>query len=186
MASGEKEILDRTKAEYGKPGNRELYLASGRLTERGYATYPRIQEAIEFSKEMKAGKVGLAACIGLIQELNQVTRLFEGAGFAVISANCQIGKIPPRDRLPDTAAAEMVGHLWCNPIAQAEIMNRAGTNLNFIIGLCMGHDMLFTRYSKAPVSTLIVKDRILGHNPAAALYASPMKNTLQKLYIRNP
>ncbi len=34
----------------------------------------------------------------------------------------------------------------------------------------MGHDILFSRYSNAPVSTLIVKDRITGNNPAAALY----------------
>jgi len=34
----------------------------------------------------------------------------------------------------------------------------------------MGHDILFTQYSKAPVSTLIVKDRVTGNNPAAALY----------------
>jgi uncharacterized metal-binding protein len=40
-----------------------------------------------------------------------------------------------------------------------------------IIGLCVGHDMLFTSNSKAPVTTLIVKDRMLGHNPIIALYS---------------
>ena len=34
----------------------------------------------------------------------------------------------------------------------------------------MGHDILFNQYSMAPVSTLIVKDRVTGNNPAAALY----------------
>jgi uncharacterized metal-binding protein len=28
------------------------------------------------------------------------------------------------------------------------------------------------KYSEAPVTTLITKDRLLGHNPAAALYTS--------------
>ena len=32
----------------------------------------------------------------------------------------------------------------------------------FIIGLCLGHAILFTHYSKAPVSTPIVKDRMTG------------------------
>ena len=32
------------------------------------------------------------------------------------------------------------------------------------------HDSLFYKYSKAPTTTLIVKDRVLGHNPVAALY----------------
>jgi uncharacterized metal-binding protein len=31
---------------------------------------------------------------------------------------------------------------------------------------------LFIKHSAAPVTTLIVKDRVLCHNPVAALYAS--------------
>ena len=41
-----------------------------------------------------------------------------------------------------------------------------------LVGLCVGHDAIFTRHSKAPVTTFIVKDRVLGHNPAAALYTA--------------
>ena len=44
--------------------------------------------------------------------------------------------------------------------------------MNFTVGLCVGHDALFNKYSEAPVSALIVKDRVTGHNPAAALYLS--------------
>jgi uncharacterized metal-binding protein len=42
--------------------------------------------------------------------------------------------------------------------------------MNIIVGLCVGHDMLFAKYSSAPVTTLVVKDRVTGHNPAAVLY----------------
>ena len=38
--------------------------------------------------------------------------------------------------------------------------------------LCVGHDTLFIKHSEAPVTYLIVKDRVLGHNPAAALYTA--------------
>jgi uncharacterized metal-binding protein len=55
-------------------------------------------------------------------------------------------------------------------VAQARILNEVGTDLNVIVGLCVGHDILFTRHSTAPVTTLVVKDRVTGHNPAAALY----------------
>ena len=55
---------------------------------------------------------------------------------------------------------------------QARILNREGTDLNVIVGLCVGHDTLFIKHSEAPVTCLIVKDRVLAHNPAAALYAS--------------
>jgi uncharacterized metal-binding protein len=60
----------------------------------------------------------------------------------------------------------------CNPILQARLLNSQKTQLNVIVGLCVGHDALFTRHSQAPVTTLITKDRVLGHNPAAALYTS--------------
>jgi len=59
----------------------------------------------------------------------------------------------------------------CNPILQATVLNQVGTDLNIIVGLCMGHDVLFQVYSKAPTTTLIVKDRVLAHNPAGALYS---------------
>jgi uncharacterized metal-binding protein len=58
----------------------------------------------------------------------------------------------------------------CNPIAQAQILNAEGMEMNIIMGLCVGHDMLFNKYSTAPVTTLVVKDRVTGHNPAAVLY----------------
>ena len=58
----------------------------------------------------------------------------------------------------------------CNPIAQAQLLNQAGTDMNILVGLCVGHDMLFTKYSDAPVTTLVAKDRVTGHNPVAVLY----------------
>jgi uncharacterized metal-binding protein len=58
----------------------------------------------------------------------------------------------------------------CNPILQARLLNQQKTDLNVVVGLCVGHDSLFIKYSDALVTTLITKDRVLGHNPAAALY----------------
>ena len=57
----------------------------------------------------------------------------------------------------------------CNPISQAELLNRAGCELNVIIGLCVGHDSLFIRQSQGLVTTLVTKDRVLAHNPVGAL-----------------
>jgi uncharacterized metal-binding protein len=52
------------------------------------------------------------------------------------------------------------------------LLAAAGSELNVLIGLCVGHDSLFFQHSKAPVTVLMVKDRVTGHNPAAALYTS--------------
>ena len=58
----------------------------------------------------------------------------------------------------------------CNPVLQAMILNREGTDFNVILGLCVGHDSLFLKYSEALCTVLAVKDRVLGHNPLAAVY----------------
>ena len=58
----------------------------------------------------------------------------------------------------------------CNPIAQAEFLNSQETEFNIALGLCVGHDSLFYKYAEAPSTTLVVKDRVLGNNPVAALY----------------
>ena len=67
-------------------------------------------------------------------------------------------------------ACHAVGKNMCNPIFQAKRLNREGTELNIVVGLCVGHDSLFYRYSDALVTTLVAKDRVTGHNPAAVLY----------------
>jgi uncharacterized metal-binding protein len=41
---------------------------------------------------------------------------------------------------------------------------------NVLLGLCVGHDSLFFKYTEAPGTVLAVKDRLLGHNPLAAVY----------------
>ena len=39
-----------------------------------------------------------------------------------------------------------------------------------LIGLCVGHDSMFYKYSDALCTTLVTKDRVLAHNPVGALY----------------
>ena len=69
----------------------------------------------------------------------------------------------------------------CNPILQARILNYHKTDLNVIIGLCVGHDSLFIKYSDVIVTSLVTKDRITGHNPVAALYiVSPLSRQFFK------
>ena len=174
------DVIERTKMEYATIENIDIYRASAEVAAKGYRQWPRIQEAIEFAKELKLGKIGLASCIALVPELRLVTKLFMGAGFNVVSVACQIGRVSPKDRgvlnINESHGAT------CNPIAQAEILNCEGTELNYILGLCLGHDILFNRYSKAPVSTLIVKDRVTGNNPAAVLYTFHQRQYLTKNY----
>jgi hypothetical protein len=57
----------------------------------------------------------------------------------------------------------------CNSVGQAELLNRAGCQLNVVLGLCVGHDSQFFKFSEGLATTLIAKDRVLAHNPIGAL-----------------
>ena len=87
---------------------------------------------------------------------------------------CKVGAVDKCDiGLPDgLKVCPGCNESCCNPALQAQILNEWGAELNVLVGLCVGHDAIFTRHSKAPVTTFIVKDRVLGHNPAAALYTA--------------
>ena len=59
----------------------------------------------------------------------------------------------------------------CNPVVQAAVLNSEELDLHIIVGLCIGHDIQFNMHSRAPTTTLIVKDRVTGHNPVISLYS---------------
>jgi uncharacterized metal-binding protein len=56
--------------------------------------------------------------------------------------------------------------------------------LNILLGLCVGDDTLFIKHSKAPVTVLAVKDRVLAHNPLGALYTA--RNMYPRLKTQRP
>jgi uncharacterized metal-binding protein len=180
MATSFASAIEKSKTEYSKPDLIDVYKAASVVVTNGHGKWTRVQEAIEFAKELKLMHIGLASCGALFRESRMISELFTGAGFQVTSISCQVGKVSPESRgVPEIKGLRSA---TCNPIAQAEILNSVGTELNFLLGLCMGHDILFNRYSQAPVSTLIVKDRITGHNPTAALHTGSLRRPLWKLY----
>jgi uncharacterized metal-binding protein len=150
-----------------------------------YGKTTRVEELILFAKKMAMKKIGIAYCRGLINEAKIFARILEAKGLESYGVMCKAGAIDkPEIGIPDEHKVQPESHeSICNPLLQAEILNQQNTDLNVIIGLCIGHDSLFNQKSVAPVTTLIVKDRILGHNPAAALYNSNF--FYQKLLIKD-
>jgi len=122
-------------------------------------------------------RLGIAFCIGLQSEAAKIQRIFEAYGFDVRSVNCktgsftttEIGDIPEEYQMV-SKTGHAIGFVSCNPVAQALVLNEEKTDLNVLVGLCVGHDSLFIKHSEAPITLLIAKDRRLGHNPAAAIY----------------
>lgn len=133
---------------------------------------PRILETIEFAGKMKYKKIGLVFCIGLLTEAKVVEKLLSLNGFTVVSGLCKMGREPKETIGVRDDQKIKIGcfESMCNPIAQAFLFNEEKTEFNIMIGLCVGHDSLFLKYASAPCTIFAVKDRLLGHNPLAAIY----------------
>lgn len=141
-----------------------------------YMQAPRIEEAKIFALEYGAKKIGLAFCLGLSNEAKLI-KAYLAQCFEVHSVCCKTCGIP-KTRYGLTQINVDRAETMCNPKIQAKILADCQTELNFTIGLCVGHDMLFQAASTVPVSSLITKDRVLSHNPAAAVYSRYWRNRL--------
>ena len=139
-----------------------------------YGKLTRAEEIIAFARRIGARKIGLATCVGLAGEARIFAKILEANGFEPFSVLCKAGAVDKHEvGIAEELKIRPGSHeSLCNPVLQARFMNDKPTDLNVVIGLCVGHDSLFTKHSDAPVTTLVVKDRVLGHNPAAALYTS--------------
>jgi len=141
----------------------------------------RVEEVIELAKKMDYKRLGVAFCGGLSSEGNTLVRILEKHGFEVVSVCCKVGGVPKEFLGLKDREKVRVGtyETMCNPITQAEVLNEAGTEFNILVGLCVGHDALFLKNAKALTTVLVAKDRVLGHNPVAALYGA--KGYFQRL-----
>lgn len=163
--------LEAAHALYGDAETHKVALESARVEAEGYCKWTRVEEIVKFSQRMGFKKLGIANCIGMMDQAALLTRILESHGFEVVSIACKSGNIPKEEiGLSDHEKIKPGGfEPMCNPVAQAEMLNRHGAEFNIVIGLCLGHDSLFFKYAKGLSTVLIAKDRVLGHNPIAAL-----------------
>ncbi len=181
------DVIDEAWKSYGDPDALRLYQNSTVNEQRAYmkirgrviAVRPRILEIIKFAEMMGWNKLGVAFCVGLGAEAKRITEIFESAGLDVHSVCCKCGSVDKAkwgitgdDKINALRGRPGSFEAGCNPIAQAELLKSVGVDLSVIVGLCIGHDIQFTEYSAGPVTTLIVKDRVTGHNPVASLFSS--------------
>jgi len=180
------DVVEEATKEYGDPAVKEFarlasvqeaecYLERDKTPYIPHCGKSRIQEICEFGQKIKAKKLGLAFCVGLAHEARMVSDIFTLQGFDVVSVVCKVGRMMKEEVLGIKDEEKiMIGtpEAACNPIVQARLLNNAGTDLNVILGLCVGHDSLFLKYADGYSTVLAVKDRVTGHNPLAALYTS--------------
>lgn len=164
-------IMDVALKSYEEEENGKIMKISAQVEYENYCKMTRVEEMIEFCKKMEYKKLGIATCVGLLKEAGIFARILRKNGFEVLGICCKAGTVA-KSSVGIEKQCEEIGENMCNPILQAKMLNSEKTDFNIVIGLCVGHDSLFYKYSEAPVSTLFTKDRVLAHNSVGAIYQS--------------
>jgi uncharacterized metal-binding protein len=176
------ETIETARQGYLEGENQKIAHESTILATEYYGKANRLEEGIIFAKKMGFKKVGVASCVGLASEASKFVHAAQQNGLDIVSVACKVGGIDKSEiGFTDEEKSRGAGsyEAICNPILQAQILNDRGSEFNFIIGLCLGHDTLFIKHSNAPVTYLIVKDRALCHNPVLGVYNDANLRRLQ-------
>lgn len=168
----DQEAIDAAREKYEDPFWLRVAQESARVESEGYCQWSRVEEICVFAKRMGFKKIGIATCISFVDQARTLSAILESHGFEVTSAACKNGGIAKEEvGLKDEEKIRPGQHeSLCNPISQAELLNRSGCEFNIVLGLCVGHDSQFYKFSEGLVTTLVVKDRVLAHNPIGALH----------------
>ncbi len=157
--------------QYTDPQTREISRIAALVESEGYCKWTRVEEVVQFAKRMGYKKIGIANCISFVDLAYVMSGILESHGFEVVSVACKNDNIPKEELGIADHQKVRPGQFepLCNPVSQAELLNAHGCEFNVLMGLCIGHDSLFFKHAKAPTTVLVTKDRVLGHNPIAAL-----------------
>ena len=144
-----------TKSLYSPSDIRTMKLAdSSRLPGKN-----RVEEIRNYAKLAGFKRIGIANCVAVQKEADMLKSILSN-DFEVFAIDCKYGKLPNSEILGPDAKG-----ISCNPSRQAALLAENKTELNIVMGLCVGHDMVFSAKSQAPSTTLLVKDRQHKHNP---------------------
>jgi uncharacterized metal-binding protein len=180
------EAIEKATASCLSPELVAFAREASRQEAAGYARLPhapgvpspvksRLEEIMEFSHRMGYQRLGVAFCVGVKDEAQMLVSVLKNRGFEVVSVCCKCGMVAKQElgiEQGEQIRPESEFEAMCHPIAQAEILNDSHTDFNILLCLCVGHDSLFLKHSNALCTVLAAKDRLLGHNPLAALYLS--------------
>lgn len=153
-------------AAYLEPRNQAVIQASAQLVDGGRAgTLSRMEEILEFSRTMGYRKIGIAYCYGMEETAMAVRDILRANGLPAFGVSCTVGGL----RQDQVNRQSHLSGVSCSPLNQAAQLNAQHAELAIVIGLCMGHDILFNREFAGDVTTLVVKDRPNHHEPLAGI-----------------
>ena len=167
------DLVRQTVEQYRRPENQAVLqgwlglmsqlLVPGKPGEK--YSWSRIDEIMEYARLRGMRRLGIATCYSMTPESRHLSDILEHNGFEVVSVSCLCGETDP-------AELGLPRSVFCNPILQADVLERERTELNILVGLCVGHDILFLEHSQAETTPLVVRDNATVHNPVSTLYQS--------------
>lgn len=165
---------DRVAAleHYAAGDTAQAYEQADHLVREGRAgTLARIEEIALYCRLREWRSLALAYCYSMEDLARRAKLFFQEQGLEVLSWRCTLGGIRESDIVPGLRDS-----VNCNPIGQALAINRSKADLVVEMGLCLGHDILFHRHLRKPLTVLLVKDRVHGNCPQRALEQPPSGN----------
>jgi len=113
-----------------------------------------------------------------LQEARYIAKYFKQQCFEFYSVCCKNCSFPKKELGLKQVKPELEHEAMCNPKFQAKFLAEKGVELYISCGLCVGHDAIFNMNAEGPVTNLVVKDRLLAHNPLGAIYSRYWKRKL--------
>jgi uncharacterized metal-binding protein/rhodanese-related sulfurtransferase len=153
-------------SKYHSGENHDIVKAASSLVDGGRAgTLTRLEEITEYCRERGYGKIGVAYCYALEKEAASLQKYLSEKGFTPVMFSCTVDGLSESDIDPE----KKENSVSCNPIGQADAINRSGAQFTVLVGLCLGHDILLQKNLKTDFTVFAVKDRVTGHRPLLGL-----------------
>ena len=116
----------------------------------------KLEEITIYAKRLGYRRIGIAFCIEYEREARLVydilSRYFEV--FSICCKVCGLDKV----KLGISELDDSEFEVTCNPIGQALHLNDDFTDLNLVLGLKTGYDILFAKYSDVPSIPLPIQE----------------------------
>jgi uncharacterized metal-binding protein len=135
--------------------------ASYQVVKESDASADRLEEIRLFCTKMGYKKLGIAFCKAL-RPIGKKADEILSRDFDVYSVCCDSCSITRKDI--DMPFLKEPTDVACNSIGQATALNDNDVDLTVACGFCVGHDIIFAKHIKSPVTHLLTKDRKYSHN----------------------
>lgn len=90
----EPELLQGALDCYDEEENRRIMVNAANVESEFYGKMTRVEETVEFAKRIGAKKIGIATCMGLLEEAKIFTKILRKNGFEVFGICCKAGAVP--------------------------------------------------------------------------------------------